>query len=77
MSSDKVRLIRSVGLAKLSDLVVYRHLILRAPITFALIMEVVNTSETSDSFYETTRRNIPEDSHLHIRRRENLKCHSD
>jgi hypothetical protein len=25
------------------------------------------------SIYHTTRRNIPEDSHLHIRRRENLK----
>jgi hypothetical protein len=26
-------------------------------------------------FYQTTRRNNPEDSHLHIRRRENLKSH--
>jgi hypothetical protein len=25
------------------------------------------------SFYQTTRRNNPEDSHLHTRRRENLK----
>jgi len=29
--------------------------------------EAVNTSETSVSFYETTRYNIPEDAHLHIR----------
>jgi hypothetical protein len=28
---------------------------------------------TSINFYQTTRRNNPEDSHLHIRRRENLK----
>jgi hypothetical protein len=30
-------------------------------------MEAVNISETSVSFYETTRRNIPEDGHLHSR----------
>jgi hypothetical protein len=29
-----------------------------------LIMEAENTSETSVNFYQTTRRNIPEDSHL-------------
>jgi hypothetical protein len=39
------------------------------------MMEAVNTSETSVNFYETTRRNIPEDSHLHIRHRENIKSH--
>jgi hypothetical protein len=27
-------------------------------------MEAVSTSETSVNFYQTTRRNIPEDSHL-------------
>jgi hypothetical protein len=37
--------------------------------------EPVNTSETSINFYQTTWRNIPEDSHLHIHRRENLKSH--
>jgi hypothetical protein len=31
----------------------------------ALMMEAVRTSETSVSFYQTARRNIPEDSHLH------------
>jgi hypothetical protein len=40
----------------------------------ALITEAVNTSETSvNLYYQTTRRNLPEDSHLHTRRRENLK----
>jgi hypothetical protein len=35
----------------------------------ALMMEVANTSESSVNFYQTTRRNIPEDkSHLHTRR---------
>jgi hypothetical protein len=32
-------------------------------------------SETSASFYDTAFRNIPEDSHLHFHRRENLKYH--
>jgi hypothetical protein len=32
-----------------------------------------STSETLANFYQTTRRNNPEDSHLHTRRRENLK----
>jgi hypothetical protein len=39
----------------------------------ALMMEAVSTSEISVNFYGTTRRNIPEDSHIHIR--ENLKSH--
>jgi hypothetical protein len=40
-----------------------------------LMMETASTSETLVNFYQTTRRNIPEDSHLHIRHRENLKSH--
>jgi hypothetical protein len=32
-----------------------------------LAMEAISTSETSVNFYQTTRRNIPEDSHLHER----------
>jgi hypothetical protein len=35
--------------------------------------EAANTSETSVKFYQTTRRNNPEDSNFHTRRRENLK----
>jgi hypothetical protein len=42
---------------------------------FASIIREMNTSETSVNFYQTTRRNNPEDSHLHTRRRENLKYH--
>jgi hypothetical protein len=41
----------------------------------ALMMEAVSTSETSVNIYQTAGRNIPEDSHLHTRRRENLKSH--
>jgi hypothetical protein len=32
-------------------------------------------SETPANFYRTSRRNIPEDSHFHTRRRENLESH--
>jgi hypothetical protein len=39
-----------------------------------LMMEAVHTSETSVYFYEITRRHMQEDSRLHNRRRENLKC---
>jgi phage regulator Rha-like protein len=35
----------------------------------ALMMEAENTSETSVNFYQTTRRNNPEDSHFYTRRR--------
>jgi hypothetical protein len=31
----------------------------------ALMMEAVSTSETSVSFYQNTRRIIPEDSHIY------------
>jgi hypothetical protein len=40
-----------------------------------LVVEAGRTSETSVNFYESTRRNIPEDGHLHTSRRENLKSH--
>jgi hypothetical protein len=43
--------------------------------TIAATTEAVTTSETLVNSYESTRLNIPEDSHLHIRRRENLKSH--
>jgi hypothetical protein len=39
----------------------------------ALMMEAASTSETSVNFYRTTRRYNPEDNHLRIRRRKNLK----
>jgi hypothetical protein len=40
------------------------------------MMEAASTSETMVNFYQATRRNNQEDSHLHIRRRENLKSHN-
>jgi hypothetical protein len=42
----------------------------------ALVVEAASTSETSVNFYQTTRHNIPEDSHhLHTCCHENLKSH--
>jgi hypothetical protein len=41
----------------------------------ALIMEAAITSATSANLYQSTRRNNPEDSHLHTPRRENLRSH--
>jgi hypothetical protein len=42
----------------------------------ALMMEAVSTPETSVNSNQTTRcNNIPEDSHLGTRHRENLKSH--
>jgi hypothetical protein len=35
----------------------------------ALMMEAASTSETSVNFYQTTRHNNPEDSHLHFDKR--------
>jgi hypothetical protein len=37
--------------------------------------EAASTYEMSVKFYQTTRRNKPEDSHLHTRRPRNLKSH--
>jgi hypothetical protein len=39
------------------------------------MMEAASTSETSVNFYQATRRYISEHSHLHARRRKNLKSH--
>jgi hypothetical protein len=39
------------------------------------MMEAARTSETLVNFYQITRRYNPEDSHLRIHRRENLKSH--
>jgi hypothetical protein len=41
----------------------------------ALMIEIVSISETSVYINETTRRSIPETSHIHTRRRKNLKSH--
>jgi hypothetical protein len=39
------------------------------------MIKAVSTFETSVNLYHTTRRNNLEDSHLHTRRREDLKSH--
>jgi hypothetical protein len=45
--------------------------------TIALMMETASTFETSVNIYQTTRRNIPEESHLRARRCENLKSQAE
>jgi hypothetical protein len=45
-------------------------------IKIALMTEAANTSETSVNFYQTTRRNNPEDNRLHTRGLENQKSHN-
>jgi hypothetical protein len=42
-------------------------------IIIAMMMVAISASETSVNFYDTTRHNIPECSHIHARRRVNLK----
>jgi sorbitol-specific phosphotransferase system component IIA len=49
-------------------------------VSIALIglkIQTVSTTEMQINFYQTTRRNIPEDSHIHTRGRENLKSHQE
>jgi hypothetical protein len=38
---------------------------------------LVEVHQCSICFYQTARRCIPEDCHLHTRRRENLKSHME
>jgi hypothetical protein len=40
--------------------------VLAASIIIALMMKAAGTYQTSVNFYQTTRRNNPEDSHLHL-----------
>jgi hypothetical protein len=44
-------------------------------VVIASIIRKVSTSETSVNLYQIKRRNIPQVSHLHSRRRENLISH--
>jgi hypothetical protein len=39
---------------------------MKMALLIALMMDAASTSETSENFYQTTRRNNPEDSHLHV-----------
>jgi hypothetical protein len=40
--------------------------VLTASIIRAIMMEAASTYETSVNFYQTTRRNIPEDGHFQV-----------
>jgi hypothetical protein len=41
----------------------------------ALVLEAASISKTSANLYQNTQRNNPENTHVHTRRRENLKPH--
>jgi hypothetical protein len=56
-------MLRRVDSSKLTDI---------SEVLSASIIRALSTTETSVSFYAATRRNIPEDGHLHIRCLENL-----
>jgi hypothetical protein len=61
-----------VPLKKFTDV---SEVLTAAIVKSALMMEAASTSEMSVNVYQTTRRNIPDDSRLHTRRRENLTSH--
>jgi hypothetical protein len=48
--------------------------VLASSIIISQMFKVASTSVTSVSFYQTRRRNNPEDSHIHARCRENLQA---
>jgi hypothetical protein len=52
---------------------IYLKCFLALGLLIDLMIKAARTSETSVNVYQTTRRNIPEDSKLHTRRREKLK----
>jgi hypothetical protein len=78
----RIKLIRWLSSGLLRCVVWYKYTdvseVLTASIIRAivLLMEAARTSETSGNVYQTTRRKSPENSHLHTRRRKNLKSHN-
>jgi hypothetical protein len=50
----------------------HQAMIFARGLLIALMTGAKSTSETSVNVYQTTRRNNPEDSHLHTRRLKNL-----
>jgi hypothetical protein len=56
---------------------VFESKVLRKNLHQRMMMEAVQTSETMVNSYQSTRRHDPEDGHLQIHRRENLKSNED
>jgi hypothetical protein len=56
---------RSLWIPKSQELKWYIEKVRFEVLNIALMMEAASGSETSVNFYQTTRRNNPEDSHLH------------
>jgi hypothetical protein len=55
------------GVVPCEVLEVFNISTIRTMTLVTLMMETVSAFETSVNFYETTRRNVPEDRHLHLK----------
>jgi hypothetical protein len=66
--------IASVFLHSLRRFLVTANIVPSSPILVALMMDAIRSSETS-VLTRATQRNIPEDTYLHSRHRENLRSY--